>query len=141
MPTVQKQTVVTLSEAQCGVLFGEGTQLTVTNDGAIAIRNANTSFAYEPSRLRKNQTSVDAINETTFGSQKLDVGDGISLNIRTEKTERLRVEIFFSENGDDGVVVSGCFITKEATPSADWSVSFINVDRFLVNLSNVFNRP
>jgi hypothetical protein len=141
MPTLQKHTVVTLSEDQCSVLFSDGTQLTVTKDGAIAIKNANTSFAYEPSRLRKNQTSVDAINETTFGSQKLDIADGVSLFIRTEKTERLRGEVFFSENDDNGTVISGCFITKEATPSADWSVSFTNVDRFLVNLSNMFTRP
>jgi|YNPBryulayer2012_1023412.scaffolds.fasta_scaffold02518_1 hypothetical protein len=128
---------VTLKPERCSVHFSDGTLLTVTVDGAISFKNAETSFAYEPSRLKKNQTSLESLDETVFTSKTINLREGFFFNIRVEKTERLRVDVFFSEADEAGTLVSGCFITKEATSANDWAVSFVNSDRFLINLSEV----
>jgi hypothetical protein len=138
MPTVQEETTIKLSERKASVRFANGLELEVIDNGELSIKKGSDVFGYSPSRLKKNQTGVDVVGESTFGSQKLDLTENISLNIRTEKTERLRVEIFFQEKDENGMLVSGCFFTKEATSSADWSVSFINIDRFLINLLEMF---
>ena len=136
-PSSRPVTNVALTPEECSVRFSDGTLLKVTDNGEISIKNAENSFIYEPSRLKRNQISLVAVSETSFGSKSISLREEVSLSIRVEKTERLRVEIFFSEKDEAGALVSGCFVTKEATSSNDWSVSFINTDRFLFNLSEL----
>jgi hypothetical protein len=132
------KTDITLTKDQCAIRFSDGTLLKITDDGGVSITNGGASFMYAPSRLKMNDAFIE-VDENLFGSQKINLSEGTSLNIRTEKSERMRVEIFFHERDDGGTLVSGCFITKEATGECDWSINFVKTDRFLLNLSELFS--
>jgi len=139
MATPKNETIIKLSKTQATVRFFDGTVLTVTDDGKISVKKQNKSYTYVPSRLRFNEDVLDVAEETSFWAQKIDINPEISLNIRTEKAERTRVELFFHERDGDETVVSGCFITKETTSADDWSINLVNTERFLFNLSDVLS--
>jgi hypothetical protein len=140
METTKKETVISFSNVQAKVRFFDGTLLTVDSDGKISVRKAGKSYTLVPSTLRfSDGVEFDATEESAFLSQKIDINPEISFNVRTEKAGRIRIEMFFQERDGDETVVSGCFVTKEATSEHDWSINLINTERFLFNLSEIFN--
>jgi len=137
MRTPKKENVVRFSNSQATLRFFDGTYLRITNDGKISVRKGKKSYVYMPSRLRV-KSGLGATEESSFWSQKIDINPEISLNIRIEKAERTRAELFFHEKDEGETVISGCFVTKEANAD-DWSINLINTDRFLFNLSELLN--
>jgi hypothetical protein len=143
MPTAERETVVKLSDTQVSVRFPDNVLITVTEKGEVSIKKGSDTFGYSPSRLRKNTMTVFQTNETTEALHRFAVNDGVILTIKTERSEqneRLSVEVFFQEATEEGTQISGCFITKQAASSDDWAVSFLNTDRFLLNLTEMFGR-
>jgi hypothetical protein len=125
-------THITLTETECAVRFHDGSLLLCRDDGMIRYEKGTLSFDYEPPRL-KRRTEV----ESAYGSQRTELDGGTVLNIRTERGRMLRMEIFFEERETDRTVVSGCFLTKETANT--WGVTFIDIERFLSNLSSMLN--
>ena len=132
MPT-KTETIVTLSNTHAQVEYPNGVVLSVTADGDVTIRKGTDVFGYSPSRLRKNTTTVFQTGESE-GSQRFALDGKTTLNIKTERSERLSVEVFFHETTEEGVAVSGCFVTKYN----DWGINFVNSDKFLLNLDRLF---
>jgi len=133
MPLRQNETTVVLSDTQASVRFSNDVVMVVTDNGEVSIKKGNDVFGYSPSRLRKNTTTLSKVGESTEGSQKFAVDETTTLNIKTERSERLSVEVFFHEATEEGTEISGCFITKYS----DWGIGFVNSDRFLVNLEKL----
>jgi hypothetical protein len=134
MPSTEMETVVRFTDTQATVRFPNGVVMTVTDNGEVSIKSGTDTFAYSPSRLRKNTTTLYQTGETTEGSQKFAVDEKTILHIKTERSERLNVEVFFHEATEEGTEIGGCFITKYS----DWGINFVNSDRFLVNLNKLF---
>jgi hypothetical protein len=134
MPTTETETVVKFSDTQATVRFPNGVVMTVTDNGEVSIKSGTDMFAYSPSRLRKNTTTLLKTGETAEGSQRFAVDEKTVLHIKTERSERLSVEVFFHEATEEGTEIGGCFITKYS----DWGINFVNGNRFLVNLDKLF---
>jgi hypothetical protein len=134
MPTAERETVVTFSDGEASVRFANGVKMTITEKGEVSIKKGGNGFGYSPSRLRKNTVTLFRSGEITEGSQRFALDEKTILNIRTERGERLSVEMFFHEATEEGTEISGCFITK----NADWGINFVNSERFLFHLDRLF---
>jgi hypothetical protein len=135
MPSAQNDISVAFSDTQALVRFANGVVMAVTTNGEVTIKKSTDTFAYSPSRLRKNTTTLSQVGEITEGSQRFALDEKTVLNIKTERSERLTVEVFFQEATEEGTKISGCFITK----NGDWGIRFVNSDGFLVKLDTLFD--
>jgi len=134
MPTAERETVVTFSDRQVLVRFPNGVVMAVTDKGELSIKKGGDTFGYSPSRLRKNAMTVFQAGETAEGSQRFAIDEKTVLTFKTERSERLSVEVFFQEAKEEGLETSGCFITK----TTDWGINFVNSQRFLLHLDRLF---
>jgi len=127
------QTVVRFTSTHAEVELPNGVVITVTDDGDVAFTNGVDRYVYAPSRLKKNNTTVFQGDESS-GTQRFAVDGNTTLSLKSERSGRLSVELFFHETTQEGVAVSGCYVTKYS----DWGISFVDRDRFVVHLDKLF---